>query len=262
MIEILAVVLASIAGIWDLKTTEVPDDIPYLMTVIGLVYWFFTGVSSGNMQPFFVSLLTGTVVLFIGLALYAKGKWGGADAWILAAIIYMVPVYAGKLILVDYVVNFLIVSLVYMALYTILLGIKHHIFGKFFAELKKNATLVIGIPLAYMGFSLLFVLYTGFASALQLLTATFVFILLMMLFWVYAKVIEKNVFIRRISTNQLKKGDVLFETKWVGITEKELALLRNKKQFVTIKDGVRFVPVFPITLVVTLVWGNLLFLML
>ncbi len=260
MIEILAVLIAGIAGLWDLKTTEVPDDIPYLMTVVGLTYWFVAGASTGNMQPFITSLLMGTAVLFVGLVLYAKGKWGGADAWILAAIFYMVPVYSGEIILAGYIVNFFIVSLVYMVAYTIILGVKHKVFGAFAAELRNNSGFVVAVPLAFLIFSI-FLIYAG---VMTLLTPVlmFSFILAMMLFWVYAKVIEKNVFVRKIKTNQLKPGDVLQETRWIGVTEKEIEQFRLKQKYVTIKDGVRFVPVFSITLAVTLVWGNLLFLIL
>lgn len=259
MIEILAIFFSSIAGLWDLKTTEVPDEIPYIMTAIGLCYWFFFSVSTGSMQPFFSSLIIGSVVLLVGIILYAKGKWGGADAWVLAAIFFMVPVYAGQFILTNYIINFFIVSLVYMAFYTVILGAKNHIFGKFYEELKKNVAVVLAVPAAYLAFSMAFIYTTRYFYSMTLLGVTFAFIVLMMLFWVYAKVIEKNLFIKKIKSSELKVGDVLAETNWVGVTEKDVLALRKTKRFITIKDGVRFVPVFPLTLAITLLYGNLLF---
>ena len=160
----------------------------------------------------------------------------------------------------NYLINFFIVSLVYMAVYTIILGAKHHVFGLFIKELKKSALIVVCVPAAYLAFSFGYVFINGYTDSIYMLFWTFLFITAMMLFWVYAKVIEKDVFVRKISTQQLKKGDVLLETKWIGITEDEIAALQKTKRFVTIKDGVRFVPVFAITLVVTMLFGNLLLL--
>jgi len=47
----------------------------------------------------------------------------------------------------------------------------------------------------------------------------------------------------------------------VGLSDSQVHRLRSSKKYVTIKDGVRFVPVFAITLVVTLLFGNMFLLL-
>ena len=75
-------------------------------------------------------------------------------------------------------------------------------------------------------------------------------------------VIEKNVFTRKISSSKVREGDVLQEMVWRGLTDKEVEKIKQNRKFVTIKEGIRFVPVFPITVVITLVFGNILLLFL
>ena len=262
MIELIALALAALAGLWDLRTTEVPDDIPYLMTVLGLTYWFVIGTSTGNMQPFLTALIVGSVALVAGLALYAKGKWGGADAWMLAAILYMVPLVGSELTLISYVMNFFIVSLVYLVAYTIVLGARHHIFGRVASELRKQALTVFAVPAVYGLLILFFSVLMRTTIAVHLFVLSFALFLFLAVFWVYSRVIERTIFVRTIPVTKLKPGDVLKETRWVGVTEAEIEALKRTKRTVTIKDGVRFVPVFAITLAVTLIYGNVLLMVL
>jgi Flp pilus assembly protein protease CpaA len=260
MIElvILAFIGAALGGLWDLKTTEVPDEIPALMISLGLFILFLKAIFLGEVMELFASLVIGTALLAFGIALYKKGQWGGADAWMLAAIGYLIPFYGGRLFMIDYLPNFLIVSAGYMFVYTLGLGLLDPtLFKKFPNEFKVQKKLVIGILLAFLvpigllSFTLRF--------SLVPLVSTFVLVVLLAFFLVYAKVIEKYAFKKRISVSKLRVGDVLEEMLWRGITAEELVAAKKKYKFVTIKEGVRFVPVFAITIIVTILFGNLLF---
>lgn len=266
MIElaIVALVVSAIAGLWDLKTTEVPDEVAVFLTVFGLAFWYFAAMTFGTFTELAISAISGTVLLLIGLAMFNRGSWGEADAWILAGIAYTVPLLYGKLFIVDYIINFLLVGAIYMIIYALLLGARNrHVWKHVAKDIRKNARLVIAVPLAYAA------IITGaavwmFTSGVLLNVVPFIYILLvlvgLMLFWRYTVVLEQKVFRKRISTRQLKVGDVVSD-KWIGATEKDIRKLRKQK-YVTVKDGVRFVPAFALTLAVTLIWGNLLFLIL
>ena len=149
MIEIiiLALIGSAIAGIWDLKTTEVPDEIPILMCFGGVAYWYFYWITSGIAYPFMVSVVLGLAVLGLGLAMYHKKAWGEADAWILASMAFMVPLYTtGEIFFADYIFNFLIVSVVYMVLYSLVIGMKNKsTFGLFAQGVMKRWFIVFGI---------------------------------------------------------------------------------------------------------------------
>ncbi|MFC2143222.1 A24 family peptidase [Candidatus Aenigmatarchaeota archaeon] len=263
MIEIFAIIGSALAGAWDLKTTEVPDEVPYIMTFIGIVYWFFIAIITGNFYTLFISLTVGSVILVAGLILYHTGKWGGADAWILAAIAYMVPMMNGKIFMIDYMMNFLIVSIVYMVIYSISLGIKNRVFSVYLTELRKRILSVTLIPIAYGIIAFIpIILIPGAIRMLPSFLFSFLLIICLVLFWVYTKVIEKHVFTKKISVSKLREGDVLAADIWVGLTASQVKDIQKKKKFVTIKEGIRFVPVFAITLVTTLLWGNLFFVVL
>ncbi len=261
MLEIVIAVIGSvIAGAWDLKTTEVPDEIPVLMVSLGIFLWFITALN-GNSAPFVLSSVAGTIVLALGLLLYKHGKWGGADAWIFAAVLYLIPVYNSRIFVLDYIPNLVWVSALYTVIYAVALGIMNkRVLRNFVDDVKDNAAAVIGLPAAaFAGFAL-FAYSLGVAySARSSLLIIFVLMILLALFWRYARVIENKVFTRRIPTKQLKPGDVLQEMIWRGLTPDEVAKIKKSKKFVTIKEGMRFVPVFPIALIVTLLYGNLMF---
>lgn len=259
MLEIIliAIIGSALAGIWDLKTTEVPDPIPMGMAAIGVLYWTGNWVVNSDASSLFISLIVGTALLAAGLLLYRKGQWGGADAWILAAIGYMIPVYNGSIFILPYLLNFMIVSIVYTVVYSIIVGLLHiNVFRHVAKDFKQNAKIIVGI--------------IGGAAIVTLLAANLLpnglgiirilpLIVLLVLFWRYARVIEKKVFRKKIPVSKLKVGDVLESSKWVGLTEQEVKKLRRTKRFVIVKDGMRFVPVFAITLVLTLLYGNLFF---
>lgn len=251
----LAVLLSSVAAFWDLLTTEVPDEIPALMIASGIFFWYIQALN-GYATPFLYSLLIGTAVLAGGLILYKNGKWGGADAWILAAIFYMIPVANNGIFLIDYMYNLLIVSSAYTIVYAIALGLANrYVFSFFFRDLRNNAK-IIAISLASLAavFALIYVymLPGTFTNMIGMLA-------FLLFFWRYAQVIEKKVFTKRIPARNVRVGDVLQSMIWRGLTYEEVRKIRKQKKTVVIKEGMRFVPVFPITLVVTLLYGNILF---
>jgi Flp pilus assembly protein protease CpaA len=259
IILLIALAGSFIAGLWDLRTTEVPDELLYLMVTAGIFFWYINAGLTNDFYPLFVSLSVGTVSLVLGIALYKTGKWGGADAWMFAAIAYLVPVYGNNNFFISYYFfNLLFVSLAYMIIYSIALGLKHRaVFSYLNEDLKKNWHMVCAAPVAFLAIFVIMqllmmpVLYAPFVMI-------FVLIAFLSIFWRYALIIEKRVFVRRVPAKNLKTGDVLVDMKWVGLTEKEVKEIKKRKKYVTIKEGVRFTMVFFITLVVTLLFGNLL----
>ena len=78
----------------------------------------------------------------------------------------------------------------------------------------------------------------------------------MLLFLQYARAVESDLFRRKIKAKDLRAGDVLITGKWRGITQEEIEKLRKKGGEVWIKEGVRFAPVFVITVLVTVFVGS------
>ena len=261
MLEILLIAVAGsvLAGLWDLKTTEVPDQLPIGMVIVGIAYWILQGFL-GDWYPFTVSIIIGTTLLTVGLVMYKKGQWGGADAWILAAIGYMVPVYNGIFIL-PYLMNFMLVSIFYTIAYSVIIGLLNRSVLKYVAkDFRENLKFILGVPAGVI--IAILVASTSVPRIITLIPKLVPLIFLLLVFWRYAFVIEKHVFRKRIPVSKLRKGDVLEGGNWVGLTDQQIKKLRKQKHFVVVKDGMRFVPVFAIALVLTLLFGNLFFVIL
>jgi len=262
MFEIMFIIAFSgalIAGFWDLKTTEIPDEIPTVMTVLGIFIWYITAFTFGDFVPLLISITLGTVVLIIGWILYKAGQWGGGDAKLLAGIIYLLPFPA---FLFSYVINFFFIALFYLIFYTIILGfMRPKIFGIWFEKLRRDKNTRLGLIIINSLFASIAVLMAIMKVNIDplIVISLWVFVLFMILFLSYAKVIEGNLFRRKIKVKELKIGDVLASNKrWEGLTADEVREIKKRYKYVEIKEGVRFGLVFAINLIVTLVLGNIL----
>jgi Flp pilus assembly protein protease CpaA len=257
IILIIAMLGAIAAGYYDLKTTEVPAEIPALMISGGLFYWFVSALTTGDFFPLYISVSAGLVVLALGLSMYRLGQWGEADAWMLASVAFMVPVFNGGIFAFPFTVNLFMVGAAYTIVYAAALGLMNPDVARNFASDMKGHAHVLLAPVSLVFAALLLGTY-GY-DTMPLVTAS-ALLFLFIVFWRYARVIEKHVLKRTVKTSDLREGDVVEDMIWRGITKSEIEDLRRKKSHVVIKEGVRFVPAFPIAFVVTLLFGNLLFL--
>jgi len=107
---------------------------------------------------------------------------------------------------------------------------------------------------------LMYILYSlEITKLIQIIILPFI-LNFILFFSYYAKIVEKDLFKRKIKTSELKEGDVILEGKWRGLTETEITQIKNKYKYVWIKEGVRFAPVFIITMLISLIYGDLMFL--
>jgi len=262
------------AALWDLKTTEIPDEIPHAMIIFALVFYGIQSVIESNYWIFLNSLIAGGAIFALGFLMYYAGQWGGGDAKILAAIIFLLPVSSTTLPFpLTYLLNVFIVGAGYMILYSFGLALMNRkIFSAFFVDFKKQkAVLALGSIALFATFAIInysvLVLLAYPVDYLSLvrnsLVPLFAAIGLFMI-WRFAKAVEDVGFKRKIPISKLKIGDVLIDSKiWEGITEKELKKIKkSEKRFVWIKEGVRFAPTFPLALAFTLIYGDFLFLIL
>lgn len=258
MIEIILFSVAFIgsllAGLWDLKTTEIPDEIPTIMAVLGVFLWLL----SGNLQALLLSVVFGLAFLGFGWLLYKAGQWGGGDAKLLSAIGFMLPMVNGTFFAIDFFFNIFIVGLIYMIIYSITLGVMHKgTFSRFAKNLIEEKIVLVSVVVFLVASLIIFAIY----PEIVIMPLFLVFAALLIIFWRYSRVVESNIFKRKIPVAKLRIGDVLMQSKqWDGIDEAGLKRIkRSGKKFVVIKEGVRFGMVFPIALLVTYLIGNVIF---
>ncbi len=258
------------AGYLDLKTTEFPDWVPYGMIASVLVLRLLSAVLAGNFSGLIASLESGSLLLGFGLLLYFSKQWGDGDAWLLGVLGFMVP---NSLIKIQnspipgfmaLLLNFFIISFVYIIGYSLVLGARKADVRKIFSKKIREQSRTL-IPLSSVFvisyFSFIFFLNSigGVTARTLPIHISFPFIIVFVLFFMqYSKIIEQRVFRRKVLTKDLRLGDVVVGSKWKGLTEADIKKIRRAKRTVWIKEGVRFAPVFFITLVVSLLVGSLI----
>jgi Flp pilus assembly protein protease CpaA len=262
------------AALWDLKTTEIPDEIPHAMIIFALLFYGIQSIIESNYWIFLNSLLYGGGIFVLGFIMYYAGQWGGGDAKILAAIIFLLPVASTTLPFpLTYLLNVFVVGAGYMILYSFILALMNKkIFSAFFVDVRKNkAVLAFGSVALFAAFAIInysvLVLLAYPINYLSLLRNSIIPLLAIIGLYViyrFAKAVEDVGFKKKIPLSKLRIGDVLIESKlWEGITEKQLKKVKKSgKRFVWIKEGVRFAPTFPLALAFTLIYGDFLFLLL
>jgi prepilin signal peptidase PulO-like enzyme (type II secretory pathway) len=271
----IAFVGSILASIWDLKTTEIPDEIPYAMIGIGVVAHLTESFLTGNYSPLFFSLVVGLSFLGFGFLMYYSGQWGGGDAKVLSAIGFLLPSYPSEKVLFPFPVSFLfnvfIIGAGYMILYAFILAIlQRKILFSFVKDIKASSKLLFLSLVVTMASVILFSLSIYWMFHISILEdilyiASMSALIVLILFFLlkFVKTVEDVGFKKKIPVSELKVGDVLLESKiWDGINEKQLKEIRKSgKKYVWIKEGVRFAPAFPLALLFTLLFGDGIFLL-
>ncbi|MCK4496718.1 MAG: prepilin peptidase [Candidatus Aenigmarchaeota archaeon] len=266
----IGVVGFAMAGYLDLKTTEFPDWLPYSMIVLALLVRSVYSFTIGDFTPILNSVIVGLVFLGFGLALYFTKQWGDGDAWLLGALGFLFPDPAGFGFAsffpfpVALFFNFFFIAFFYLLVYSIALGIKSQDASrKFFSELKGDLRGIAAVIIVFSFLCLGMFLYFHYFYLVPLHVLNYILILpplfiALVFFLHYGRFIEKNLFKRKIPVSKLREGDVLVSQRWRGLAEKEIKDLQEKGGEVWVKEGVRFAPVFVITLIVTLFYGGLI----
>ena len=277
MLEIILLLVAFIGSIlssyFDLKTTEIPDEIPYVMMGIGIVGNLIKSYLVWSYWPFLFSVIIGLGFLGFGFIMYFTGQWGGGDAKLLSGIGFLLPSLPPEINVrlffpfpLSFFFNVFLVGAGYIILYALAMSIKHKkIWFVFFKDLRANVKTIAlfssALILFFTVFGIILVRYYPILMTKDAILFTVIvsisFISLFIL-WKFVKAVENVGFKKKIPISELKVGDVPMDYKvWDGITEKELKRIKKSgKKYVWIKEGVRFAPTFPLALIFTIVFGD------
>jgi len=234
---IIAFFLSLFAGIYDLKTSNIFEEVPALMISFGLFYWYMISLIFENFIYLCSSVLVGFFLLSFGLILFKLKLWGDGDAWILGGIGFMVPfLHTPFSSTYPFLFLFLVLAVgaVYSLIYILVYGLlDKKIKDRFMKKFNKNKNLILGflIPCLIASIYLPFLLVIG----------------VLPIIYIYSKAVEDNMK-KRIKTSELKEGDVIAGKEIVGVTKEDIEILRKKQRYIEIQEGVRFTTVFPISL--------------
>ncbi len=283
-----------IGSITDIQKREVADYVNYFLIFSGLGIRLIYSIFSWQWSYFIYGLLGFGAFLTLAYIMFLSGQWGGGDSKMLMGMgalfatypeflkNYFSPELLGMPFLVSFWINLLLLGAVYGVLWTLGLGIFH------FKELKKSMKTHFKIPLIRK-----IRFYTHITSLLLILIGIFVPIFMvrlfslvfafLLLFFVYLfitiKSVEKTCMYRILTPDKLVEGDwpvddvkvedkiIFSKDKKVGFEQEDLEVIRKlhedgKLKEVKVKHGIPFVPSFLFSLIVTLTYGNVVFLLL
>jgi len=262
----IALVGSFIAGIYDLKTTNVPDKVCLAMIILGLLTHIYSGAVTGDFTNLRDSLIFGGVFLAFGIAMYYTGQWGGGDGELLLAIGVVLPHLSFVNTYFPFAISFFINSFFVGAIYAIIFSLfmmyqNRKIYRSFKNRFKDKQTRLVLFSLAVV--SILFLIsYKIFLFSISSILVALI------VFQKFAKSVEEG-FLKRIPVSKLKIDDTIgqnipdlgiYQKLIRGLTKEEVRKIKRHKKYIIIKEGIRYGIVFPLTLVFTLLFGDLIFL--
>jgi Flp pilus assembly protein protease CpaA len=269
---LIAVALAGsfIAGVIDLKTTEIPDEIPYVMASVGIVLHLIESIAMGSYTPILNSCLAGLSFLAFGFFMYYTGQWGGGDAKLLSALGFLLPTLPETRTFFPFSLslffNVFFIGAIYMVVYAFALSLKEkRVWTEFSHDLKANVgmlvmlNIAIAVVLILFGiFAMRFLVGLSFFDLLIMELKLVAFVVLMFFVWRFSKTVEEVGFKKKIPVSKLREGDVLLDSKlWEGLTKEQVKKIKKSGvKHVWIKEGVRFGMAFPLALLFTLFVGD------
>ena len=278
----LAFIALLIGSITDLKTREVPDWVNYGLILSGLaINLLFTAIYSN--PTFIINSIIGLAIFFgIAYIMFYAGQWGGGDSKMLMGIGAVIGIdigFLGNQFLSSFLINALFAGAIYGLFWSLLMVFINR--KKFLLELGKKlsekntarAKKFILIIMIFMAI-LFFLIKPGYIkiiilSVMLLTLATFYL-------WIFVKAIEKSSMHRLVEPSKLTEGDWIVKDvnvngqyicgpKDLGISKSQIRKLvefykKRKVKKILIKEGIPFVPSFFVAFAVTLVFGNVLML--
>jgi Flp pilus assembly protein protease CpaA len=270
MLELLLIAIAIIgslaAGIYDLKTSNIPDSLCITMIIIGLILHSIYGFLTGDFNNLINSLMFGGLFLIFGLAMYFTGQWGGGDGELLVALGVLLPnltvINTYFPFAISFFINSFFIGAVYSLTYSMFLLYRNDGISKSFFKSVEQPSFMI-VLLTLLSLSVVSFFY------LKVFSVIFFLSFIMVIFWKFAKSIDKG-FYKRIPVRKLKVDDMLgedipklklYKRLIKGLTKEQVRKIKKNKRYVIIKEGIRYGLTFPLTLIFTLLFGDV-FLML
>ena len=280
---IVCFIALTLASFTDLKTREVPDFLSYSFIATGVFYNALLTVLNWNYSYVIASLLGLIAMLLVSLLLFYTGQWGGGDAKLIMGVGAWlgIPFFAHKesLLLGLYLLNCLLMGGLYGLGWTLMQAVKYKrdFTSSFIARLREKRLLQIVLLLLAV-----FVLILTFFLQNRMLCISILALVLLLLttlyLWIFIQVVEEKCFYKRMRPSELTEGDWLVEPVVVrgrqvvkpnpaGLALKEITKLQELEKsklvaWVTIKEGIPFVPVLLLGFIILLLNPHWLLLLL
>lgn len=273
----------------DIKTREVPDWVNIGLIGVGFGINLIFSVIYSNIN-FIVSSIIGFAIFFaLAWFMFYFGQWGGGDSKMIMGLgaLIGIDIFSKSLTLVSILQFFIAAFLVNAMLVGALYGIIWSIFmifrnlKKFIKEFKKsikNKKTVLVKRIVFVLFMLLILSAIFIPDKYIKLMLFYLAVVLILTFylWITIKAVENACMLKYVKPQKLTEGDWIAKDvkvngkyitgpKDLGIEKKNIKKLiefykRGKIKKILIKEGIPFVPSFFVAYIITLIYGNLVFL--
>ncbi|MBT3416581.1 hypothetical protein HON86_01310 [Candidatus Woesearchaeota archaeon] len=283
---IIAIVLIALifAAITDIKTKEVPDWLTYSLITIGLIIFIFRSIQENSFMPILESLKGFAIFFAIGSAMYYSKQWGGGDAKLLMGMGAILNQYPEKLLNIFspnlniyfpfiLFINILFFGAIYGLIISIALIIKNKKeFLKKFKIINRNSKKIRNALIILTGIMIISnMIISNPKQSEYLIYIVAIFPLVFFYLLISMRTIEHISMRKIIPVNKLVEGDwineeikingkIIYSPKSLGVNKKQIELIKKHKKTVQVREGIAFVPAFLIGTLISLIWGNLIFL--
>jgi len=277
-----------IGTISDIKTREVPDWLNYCLIFSGLGLRLIYSSATSDWLFLLYGIAGFAAFLAVALLMFYAGQWGGGDSKMimgLGALLGLDFMHYRTLfsesLMVGFFINLLFVGAFYGMVWSIIMAAtKWKKFTKEFVKIVKTGRFILirRILLIFVLAVLTSIFFIG-DDFLRIGLLLFCFMLMITLYlWPFVKSVENACMYKFITPDKLTEGDwiaddvsvageLICSPKDLGIEKEQIEKLiklhnNGEVKEIRIKEGIPFVPSFLISFLITLVWGNLLMLIL
>lgn len=213
-----AVVGSSIAGLFDLKTTEIPNPVSIGMIVLGLGINGAHSLLTRDPSFFLNSASVGSAFFAFGFLMYIAGQWGGGDAKVLTGIGTLLP--SAPLLITNsifpfplvFLTNVFIVGAAYIIVYAFLVGLKDgQVMESFLEDVRGDWKEISTLFLALAVFAVALSFVLGIFGKVHIVLAVLPGVFALFLLFKFLRNVEDTGFKKKIETDDLRAGDMLAE---------------------------------------------------
>ena len=265
----------------DIKTREVPDWVNFGLIGTGFGINLLFSIIFWNINFILASIIGFAIFFAIAWVMFYTGQWGGGDSKILMGLgaVIGIDFFSKQFFLFGFLINALLLGALYGILWAVFSIFRNRKkFVKEFKKSSKNKKIILSKRIVFILFIILILVGLFIPNNLVKLMMFYAAVVSVLTFylWIYIKAVENVSMLKYVKLQQLTEGDwiaknVKVDGKYItgpkdlGIEKKKIKKLiefykRGKVKRILIKEGIPFVPSFFAAYVVTLIYGNLLFL--
>lgn len=241
----------------DLKKREVANWLNYSLLGFALIFRFGVALNSGNWEYLFYGLMGFGIMFIMGNVFYYTQAFAGGDAKLLMALGAVFPYYSYMEVGVycgAFIGMLLVLGLFYSLIYSLILALMN--FRGFWNSFKIEFGINKWMALIGILFGLVSIFFGGIGIYLGGM------LIILPIMFIYLKAVEKSCLVVEMKPSELTDGEWLNEDvkiggKWIrksvhGLSLKEIEWIRKhgKGKKIVVKQGIPFVPVFLINIIV------------